>query len=79
MELADTILSGAFHGEFDVALNRAAAFCLVVSAGAAVDADWIDLSDARLAHAVTQRAHSLALTAQDLTEAATLWRAKRLD
>ena len=33
--MADAILSGAFDGEFDVALERSAAFCRVVALGQA--------------------------------------------
>ena len=37
--LADAVLAGAFSGELDVALERAAAFCRVVSTGWALLAD----------------------------------------
>ncbi|BAS06944.1 hypothetical protein AHiyo4_03660 [Arthrobacter sp. Hiyo4] len=37
--MADAILSGAFDGEFDVALERSAAFCRVVALGQATIAD----------------------------------------
>jgi len=37
--LADAVLAGAFTGELDVALERAAAFCRVVSTGWALLAD----------------------------------------
>jgi len=40
--LADAVLAGAFTGELDVALERAAAFCRVVSIGWALLADDTD-------------------------------------
>ncbi|HEY6794153.1 MAG TPA: hypothetical protein VI248_05680 [Kineosporiaceae bacterium] len=41
-DLADAVLAGAFIGDLDVALERAAAFCRVVSTGWAVLADCPD-------------------------------------
>ena len=37
--LADTVLAGLVTGDLDVALDRAAAFCRIVAAGRAIDAE----------------------------------------
>lgn len=78
-ELADAVLSGVFRGDLDVALDRAAAFLRVLATGSAMDADWIEMSDAERATAVTRRAGALLDTAGELENAAALWRAGRLD
>lgn len=63
--LVDAVLRGVFEGDLAVALERAAAFCRVVSAGRA------EVSEGeRTAH----QAASLVDTAQDLERAAALWR-----
>lgn len=88
--LADQVLSGLFVGDLDVALERAAAFCRVVSVGATHDADSVDQSGltsveleqsntARIARNLVAGANSLATTAEDLEAAADLWRRRRLD
>lgn len=74
--LADAVLTGVYHGELDVALERAAAFCRVVAAGRAVRAD--DIPDAGAAESSTRRAASLQQTAEDLEAAARAWRAHDL-
>ena len=68
--VADQILRGAFTGDFAVALERAAAFCRVVSSGRA------DVTEGR--RAVTQAAR-LQVVAEDLTACARLWRAGHLE
>lgn len=68
--VADQILRGAFTGDFAVALERAAAFCRVVSSGRA------DITEGR--SAVSQAAR-LQEMATDLTACAALWRAGRLE
>lgn len=68
-QVADRILQGAFTGDFAVALERAAAFCLVVTSGRA---DITTGSDA-----VGQAARLRELAA-DLSACAELWRAGRL-
>jgi hypothetical protein len=73
LALADAVLAGAFTGDLAVALERAGAFCRVVSTGWAVLAD--DLADAALAAATTRRAADLIRTGVQLETAATLWRA----
>ncbi len=69
-QAADRILRGAFTGDFAVALERAAAFCAVVSSGRA------DITAG--ADAVSQ-AVRLRDLADDLLAGATLWRAGRLE
>ncbi len=75
-ELADAVLTGVYAGDLDVALERAAAFCRVVSAGRAVRAD--DLTDHDASVTLTRRAASLQQTADDLEAAARSWRASDL-
>lgn len=91
--LADQVLSGLFDGELDVALERAAAFCRVVAVGATHDADSVDNSGrgepvtvelessntARIARKLVAGASSLTSTADDLEDAARLWRRGKLD
>ncbi len=71
--LADTILAGVFEGDFAVALERAAAFCAVISAGRAALAD-----DAEHPLAETERAARMLQTSHDLRASAALWRADDL-
>lgn len=68
--VADQILRGAFTGDFAVALERAAAFCLVVTSGRA---------DITLGGDAVHQAARLRDLAADLGAAANLWRAGRLD
>ena len=68
--VADEILRGVFAGDFAVALERAAAFCRVVSSGRA------DVTEG--ANAVIQ-AGRLQTMATDLSVCAGLWRAGKLD
>jgi hypothetical protein len=74
--LVDSVLTGVYDGDLDVALERAAAFCRVVSAGRAVRAD--DLADHAESVLLTKRAASLQQTAEDLEAAAHAWRAADL-
>lgn len=66
--IADDIMRGAFTGDFGVALERAAAFCSVTSAGSA-DLDGRD-------HLL--RAQRLQQMSADLAACARLWRAGTL-
>ena len=66
----DEVLRGVFEGDLAVALERAAAFCRVVSAGRA------DISTGD--HSAEQAANVLEM-AEDLTVSARLWRADALD
>lgn len=78
-ELADRILRGLFEGDFAVALDRAAAFCRVASAGAASVADDRDVLDPERASELTTRALRFTRTAEELTACARLWRSDSLD
>lgn len=77
--VADAVLSGVYTGDLDVALERAGAFCRVLAAGAAFDADHLDVVDPDAAARLTLGASSLLRTAEELEHAAALWRADRLD
>jgi hypothetical protein len=68
--VADEILRGIFDGDFAVALERAAAFCHVVSSGRA------DITEG--ARAVLQ-AGRLQVMATDLAASARLWRVDELE
>lgn len=78
-ELVDAILTGVFDGDLAVALERAAAFCRIVSVGRAHRADDHDGYDERGASAATRSAAALLDTAQDLERSAAAWRAGTLD
>lgn len=77
--LVDAVLSGVFGADLAVALERAAAFCRVLATGAAVDADVVEDTDDDLAGQMTRGASGLVRTAEDLEEAARMWRAGNLD
>lgn len=68
-ELLDAVLRGVFDGDLAVALERAAAFCRVVSAGRA---------DTTEGEGAASAAAGLLGTAGDLDAAAALWRAGEL-
>jgi hypothetical protein len=76
--LTDAILRGVFDGDLGVALQRAAAFCRVVSAGRAERAHTMDAQDREAAGAQTRRAASMLSTAEDLEACARLSRANEL-
>jgi hypothetical protein len=78
-DVCDKVLSGLFDGDLAVALERAAAFLRVLATGSAMHADWIEEDDDDLAFRVTRRAGALLTTAEELEEAAGLYRAGRLD
>jgi len=77
--VADAVLSGVYAGDLDGALDRAGAFCRVLAAGAAFDADHLDVVDPSGATRLTLGASSLLRTAEELEHAAQLWRVDRLD
>ncbi|MGT2462762.1 hypothetical protein [Sinomonas atrocyanea] len=77
--MADAILSGAFDGEFDVALERSAAFCRVVALGQATVADSAEWANSQHATKLTRSAHQLVKTAEDLEASAKAWRRGQLD
>ena len=66
----DEVLRGVFEGDLAVALERASAFCRVVSAGRA------DISSGDES---AEQAANVLLMAEDLTVCARLWRADALD
>ncbi|GAA1890994.1 hypothetical protein GCM10009715_40750 [Paeniglutamicibacter psychrophenolicus] len=77
--MTSSILTGAFDGEFDVALERTAAYCRVIALGQAEQADAAEHSHPERATLMTTRAHALVKTAEDLESAAASWRAGELD
>lgn len=78
-QLADQILRGLFRGDFAIALDRGAAFCRVLSAGATSVADDADAVNPERATELTTRADRLALTADEFTACARLYRAGNLE
>jgi hypothetical protein len=78
-EVVDAVLSGVYAGDLAVALERGAAFCRVLATGAAFDADFVEDRDAAAALRLTRGAGSLVRTAEELEQAAALWRAGRLE
>jgi hypothetical protein len=79
VELTTSILSGAFTGEFDMALLRAAAFCKIVAIGESLHADAADPADASRGSALTRSASRLQRTAEELEAGASEWRKGLLD
>lgn len=78
-ELADQILRGLFRGDFGIALDRAAAFCRVLAAGATSLADDYEASNPERATELTTRADRFAITAEEFTACARLYRAGTLE
>lgn len=70
----DTIMRGAFRGDFAVALERAAAFCRVQASGATHAADDYEVTEPARASELTTRALRLATYAEDLAQSAVFWR-----
>lgn len=79
VSLADTILHGAFTGDFSGALDRSAAFCRIVSAGCTALANQSDLTHPERATGLTLQASRLSQTAHELAVCARLWRDHALD
>ncbi|TBN57673.1 DNA-directed RNA polymerase subunit beta [Glaciihabitans arcticus] len=77
--LADQILRGLFTGDFAVALDRAAAFSRVMSAGATSIADDADVTTPQRGSELTTRALRFTEMGEDLTAAARLHRAGSLE
>jgi hypothetical protein len=78
-ELADRILRGVFDGDLALALERAAAFCRVTSAGAGSVADDQEGPNPERATSLTTRAARLRSMADDLAACARLARADSLE
>ena len=77
--VADEILRGVFSGDFAVALDRAAAFCRVTSAGCTSVADDLDATEPARSSELTTRALRFSTTAQDFASCARLWHQHSLD
>ena len=77
--VVDAVLSGVYTGDLDVALERGGAFCRVLATGSALDADHVEDRDTDLARRMTRGASGLVRTAEELEEAARLWRAGHLE
>lgn len=77
--LTDHILTGAFTGDFGVALERAAAYCRVVCLGQAHHAEALDAAHPQQATALLSQAKRLLGTAEELEAAARAWRDGTLD
>jgi len=78
-ELADQILRGLFRGDFGVALDRAAAFSRILAAGCTSLADDAEPVNPDRATELTTRADRLALTAEEFTACARLYRSGNLE
>ncbi|HSP53205.1 MAG TPA: DNA-directed RNA polymerase subunit beta [Cryobacterium sp.] len=77
--LADQILRGIFTGDFAVALDRAAAFCRVISVGCTSVADDLETTEPLRSTELTTRALRFSTTAQEFGSCARLWRSDSLD
>ncbi|MET0726132.1 MAG: DNA-directed RNA polymerase subunit beta [Leifsonia sp.] len=77
--LADDILRGIFAGDFGIALDRAAAFCRIMSLGATSLADDADASEPDRSTELTTRALRFSELGQELGACARLWRSDSLD
>ncbi|TFC96256.1 MULTISPECIES: DNA-directed RNA polymerase subunit beta [Cryobacterium] len=77
--LADQILRGIFTGDFAVALDRAAAFCRVISVGCTSIADDLETTEPARSTELTTRALRFSTTAQEFASCARLWRSESLD
>ena len=77
--LADQILRGLFQGDFAVALDRAAAFCRIMSLGCTSVADDSDSTSPERASELTTRALRFSTTANEFVSCARLWRTDSLD
>lgn len=78
-KMTDSILSGAFDGDFAHALERTAAYCRVLVLGMTEHADAADLSNSERGTKLTGQARALSKTAEDLEACARLWRQDALD
>lgn len=72
--LCDTILRGAFLGELDIALERAASYCRVMALGSADLADARDPHNDQHAAHLTTRALRYSTMANELHAGARRWR-----
>ncbi len=72
------ILSGAFTGEFDIALERFAAFARIVASGQEKTAQELETKDYRRSQTLRTQARKITKTAIELEKAASSWRANTL-
>ncbi|HEU0257318.1 MAG TPA: DNA-directed RNA polymerase subunit beta [Microbacteriaceae bacterium] len=77
--LTTLILKGLFEGDFAVALERAAAYCRVVSVGCASLADDFDGTEPERSSRLTRRGLRYHTISEDLTGCAALWRQGALE
>ncbi|MDO5634006.1 MAG: hypothetical protein Q4G34_03915 [Micrococcus sp.] len=77
--LTTTILTGAYRGDLDVALLRAAAYARVIALGQSHHAAAAESSAPELAQGLTRRAERLLATAEALEASARAWRVGSLD
>lgn len=77
--LTDTILTGAYRAEIDVAFERAAAYARVAALGQVNHAVAAEVADPARAARLTARASRLVATAESLEAAARGWRDGSLD
>lgn len=75
----DALFSGAFMGDFGIALDRAEAFCRVLAVGTTHDADRAEPANPSRGGHLTKRADAVLRMAEDFNRSAALWRAGRLD
>lgn len=78
-QLADQILRGLFRGDFAIALDRAAAFSRILSAGATSLADDAELVHPERATELTTRAGRFSTTAEEFAACARLYRSGSLE
>ena len=78
-DLCSTILRGVFSGDFAAALDRAWAYCRLISLGAAQLADQRETDSEEHARALTTKSLRYQELAADFRAAAALWRAGKLD
>ena len=78
-DLADQILRGLFRGDFAIALERAASFSRILSAGCTSLADDEEPIHPDRATELTVRADRFALTADEFSACARLYRAGNLE
>ena len=73
-QLADTILRGAFEGDFAIALERASAFCRITASGCLSVTHDIENTNPDRARELTTRASRFITIANNLHACARLWR-----
>ncbi len=77
--VVDAVLTGVYTADLSIALERAAAFCRILALGGAMDADAAELVAEHHARHLTFAAATMDRTADELDDAARLWRIGRLE